>query len=346
MTSGNNYPKPLEDLLKLIGEQKKDLCRKAINSLPLEHQVLLKCTLAHLEDGKWAALVIRLASASSEQIRHYVNILGAYSSRKRQPQPTPAVKGQEPRAKRVKDGRSELSGSELRALLDRLPVELHNRIVDTFLEYTLEPDFVFPDQEPGHNGLHEFHGHFYAPTKYEVLLGLNRANFDFHGSQFWENYFVVGRGDKSQTMNWLHRMKPDIQAKLQNVYINLASADLDIGEAGTSAEHMAWTCYHQGTFMNPLGLMSDFDREADRHDIRLMGLWWRKLWEFRNIQLKNLIIDVRGAYGMDGGFLGELVMSGCCVFGQKRPEKVKILAESEEVAAHLLSMFWKKNDGT
>ena len=346
MTSGNNYPKPLEDLLKLIGEQKKDLCRKAINSLPLEHQVVLKCTLAHLEDGKWAALVIRLASASSEQIRHYVNILGAYYSGAKQQQPTPAVKRPEPRVEMLNNERSELSGSELRAFLDRLPVELHNGIVDTFLEYTLEPDFVFPDQEPGPNGLHEFHGHFYAPTKYEVLLGLNRANFDFHGSQFWENYFVVGRGDKSQTMNWLHRMKPDIQAKLQNVYINLASADLDIDETGTSAEYMAWTCYHQGTFEDPLDLMSDFDQEANRHNGRLMSLWWRKLWEFRNIGLKNLVIDVRGAYGIDGGFLGERFMTGCFVFGRKRPENVKILAESEEVAARLLSMFWKRNDGT
>lgn len=143
-------------------------------------------------------------------------------------------------------------------------------------------------------------------------------------------------------------MAPDIRAKLRNVYINLDTADLDLGTAGTNAECMAYTCYQQGTFEDPVELMGEFDLEADRHGSRLLELWCEKVGELcdRGIWLKSLVIDVRDAYGIDGRFLGDWFMSTVPRFGKRRPENVRVLAGSVEVAERLKAMFYERNDET
>lgn len=157
MSFENSFPKPPEGLMALLPQDQADLFQKSLDALEPAHRAILRCYLAQLSDTDWDDLIIKLTNPRPGHLRHYVNILGAYdpeSSKPRQAngenkaQADPTVSG------------SSLSGIELRAGLERLPAELRHQTETALIESSLGQSFVFPDQRPGPNGLHEFQGEF------------------------------------------------------------------------------------------------------------------------------------------------------------------------------------------
>ena len=313
------------------------LFQNTMDSLPPLNQAVLRRTLARLADDRFVAIINHLTAALPGHLRHYVYILGALNSTKAEPSKT--IAGGTVQQQKANDA-SVLSGEELRAGFQKLPKEIRDAIETAFIESTLTPGFIFPDQAPGLNGKHFFSGDYFEPTKYEVLLGLNRANYLFHGFHFWSNYFVIGKGPACDSMRWLGRMHDDARAKIRNVYISL-SRDDEPERSETRAEYMSWAYHHH--VYDPLGLMLNFDREAVHFNALLKWRWLEKVWSLRHLKLENLIIDVRDAFGLDDSFLGDVFMRLVPHFYQK-PQSVKVIANNDAWAAALLSMFWARNN--
>ena len=314
------------------------LFQNTMDSLSSANRAILRCTLANLPDDRFVAVINHLTSSLPERLRHYVYILGAHDGTKAKPSKTIAD-GTIQRQKANKD--SVLSSEELRVGLQKLPKEIRDAIKSALIKSALAPGFIFPDQTPGLNGKHFFFGEYFEPTKYEVLLGLNRADYLLYGSQFWSNVFVIGSGPALYSLGWLRRMHEDVQSRLRKVYINLSRDDKP-KRAETNAEYMAWASYHEGVDYDPLELMHNFDNDAVGCNATLRWRWHEKMFDLRDLKLENLIIDVRDAFGLDDSFLGEDFMRIVPRFVEK-PQSVKVIANDEASAAILLSMFWAHN---
>ena len=324
--------------MSAIPQGQASLFQHTVDTLSPVNQAVLRCTLAHLPDDRYVAIINRLASAIPGKLRHYVYILGAHDSAK----PRPKITMTDGNVQRQKaNDASVLSGEELRAGLRKLPKEICDAIESAFIKSTLAPGFIFPDQAPGPNGKHSFNGEYFEPTRYEVLLGLNRANYQLHSFQFWSNFFVVDAGTEYNSLDWLDRMHEDVQAKIRNVYISPSRDDMD-KKAKTGAEYKAWASHLRGAVYDPLKLMHDFDRETIRLKDTLMMTWHRKMWYLKYLELENLIIDVRDAFGLDDSFLGDDFMHLMPPFTRK-PQSVKVIANDDASAASLLSIFWARN---
>lgn len=165
-------------------------------------------------------------------------------------------------------------------------------------------------------------------------MGLNKSNYEFHGSRFWHNsYFVIGPGVDWPTnrIRWLERLAWDVKEKIQNVYINLDAVDIECSSSRTTAERLAWDTYRLGGVSREI--------MAQLHNDALVEIWCDKMMSLTRLKLRNLVIDCRNAYGADDSFLGEMFMYEVPWFGEQRPENVKILAKNEEQTGKLLALF-------
>ena len=306
-----------------------NLFQITMDSLSPVNQAVLRRTLARLPDDRFIALINHLTAALPGHLRHYVHILGDGTKAR----PGKAIAGGTVQRQKANDA-SVLSSEQLRAGLQKLPKEIRDAIQTAFIKSTLTPGFIFPDQAPGPNGKHFLCGDYFEPTKYEVLLGLNRANYLFHGLHFWSNYFVIGKGSTCDSMRWLGRMHGGARAKIRNVYISFSRDDQPV-RSKTLAEYMAWASHRD--LYDPLDLMLSFDSQAIHFNALLKWKWLEKVWSLRHLKLENLIIDIRDSFGLDDSFLGEDFMRLVPHFSQK-PQIVKVIANDDAWAAALLSM--------
>ena len=332
--ASNTYAKSPEGLMGAIPLGQAGLFQNTMDSLSPVNQSMLRYILAHLPDDQFVAIINRLRSASPGRLQYYVYILGAHDSTKDKPNQT------------IPDGTSYrqkcndagvLSAEELRTGFQKLPKEIRDTIESVFIKSTLAPGCIFPDQAPDLNGTHFFFGEHFEQTKYEVLLGLNRANYLLHGVQFWSNLFVIGNGPAYQSMRWLRRMHTDVQARIRKVYISLSKDD-EPQRPGTSVEYIPWASYHEGAVYDPLQLMHNFDNQTHNFNVSLMWTWREKLLCLEHLELENLIIDVRDAFDFDGRLLGEEFMRVRLRY-TKKPQNVKIIASNDALAATLLSVL-------
>ena len=321
-----------------IPQSQAILFKSIMDSLSPVNQAVLRCTLAHLPDDRFNAINMHLKSASPGHLRHYIYILGAHDSTN--PKPSKTIAYDSFQQQKANDARV-LSSEQLRVGFQKLPKEIRDAIESAFIKSALTPGFVFLDRAPGPNGKHFFLGNYFEPTKYEVLLGLNRATYQLHGRSFWSNYFVVGNGPASYSMHSLRRMHKDVRAKIRKVYISLSRDDKP-NRAAHGAEYIASNSYHQGVVSDPVELMHKFDTDTVRLNARIKWRWCEKMMYLSHLQLENLIIDVRDAFGVDDSFLGDSFMPKVPQFS-KKPQKVEILANDDETAVALLSMFWAQN---
>ena len=320
--------------MRAIPQGQAGLFQNTMDSLSPRNQSMLRYTLAHLPDDQYAAIINRLRSALPRRLQYYVYILGAHESIKDKPDKTITL-GTSQRQKG--NNACVLSAEELRTGFQKLPKEIRDVIESVFIKSTLAPGCIFPDQAPDLNGKHFFFGEHFEQTKYEVLLGLNRANYLLHGFQFWSNLFVIGKGPAYESMRWLRRMHTDVQARIRKVYINL-SRDDEPQIPGTSAEYIPWASYHGGPVYDPLELMHTFDNHTHNFNVSLMCTWREKLLCLEQLELENLIIDVRDAFDFDGRLLGEDFMRVRLRY-TKKPQNVKIIASNDALAATLLSVL-------
>ena len=297
MASEIPNPRSPEDLKSLLRERQAESFQNALDSLPPWSRSVLECTLTHLSDSKWSNLVWRMHSISVERLAHYTDILGAHH-----PQASrecKVSKAYENLHKTI-DIPTQLSGDEIRSGFGRLPLELRYKIEDDFIKSSLAQEFFFPDQKPGTNGLHEFHGEFFEPMKYEVLLGLNKATYEMYRSKFWESYFVIGPGPAIDSMQWLQRMPKSVQKRVQKVYISLDTIDFAYDEKN-GVKFRAWELYQREKVVNdPIRLMQEHDREMSLYEHQLWKLWECKLELLAELDLKILAIDIRNAGSIDG----------------------------------------------
>ncbi|KAG6991350.1 hypothetical protein G7Y79_00053g088330 [Physcia stellaris] len=289
-----------------------------------------------MADTQFETLIRRFANSESGRLRHYIYILGAYWKDKFPPRKTCEQKHSDQPAR---DGPNDLSAEALRHGLEKLPKELQQATEAMLIESTLYPDFIFPDQAPGPNGRHFFLGNYYEPPKYEILLALNRENYAWHGPQFWDNFFVVGRGGEGRSLRWLQRMDKDARRKIRKVYLSLDARDLTGEELTSDAERRSWICYQRGAIFDPISMMEEFDQECNRVAERLCAIWYFKLEILASLKLESLVVDVRDAVGLDGSCLAGPFMGSAPSFGRNRPNSVEILAEDDELAAEILEGF-------
>lgn len=332
----NTYPKTCEDVMGALSQYKANLMQDVIQDLPPTNQVILNCTLAHMADDQFDTLICRFTNSEPGRLRHYIYILAAYWKGKFTPRKTSDQKhSNQPGS----GGTNDLSAEAIRHGLEKLPKELRQATEAMLVDSTLYADFIFPDQAPGPNGKHFFFGNYYEPPKYEILLALNRENYAWHGPQFWENFFVVGRGSECGSMRWLQRLDKAVQRKIQKVYISLDSRDLTGEALSSETEHRSWICYQRGAIYDPLELLDEFDQECNEVAERLSAIWYFKLETLTSLGLKCLVVDLRHAVGLDGSCLGGPFMSIAPSFGMNKPDSVKILAEDDGLAAEILESF-------
>ena len=337
MSSPNSDTKSPEDLTSAIPQDHASLFQNMMDGSSPVNGAVLRCTLAHPPEDRFVATISHSTSVLPGHLRHHDYVLGAHDS-------TKAISS-EP----VNDGTIQrqnandaaiLSGEELRAGLRKLPKEICDAIESAFIKSTLAPGFIFPDQAPGPNGKYSFNGEYFEPTRYEVLLGLNRANYLLRGSQFWSNFFVIGNGPAHDSMRWLRRMHKDVRAKIRKVYISLSRDDKP-GEGDTSEKNRAFAAYSQGADYDPLDLMYNFDNHTVNYETALRWGWIDKLSCLQHLKLENLIIDVRDASGLDDSFLDNYFMYMAPRF--TKPQSVKVIANDDASAASLLSIFLARN---
>ena len=338
MSSPNTDTKSPEDLTSAIPQGQASLFQDMMDGSSPVNGVVLRCTLARPPEDRFLATINHVTSALPGHLRHNNYVLGAHDSTK--------AKSSEP----ITDGTVQrqnandaaiLSGEELRAGFQKLPKEIRDEIESIFIKSTLAPGFIFPDQAPGPNGKHFFIGEYFEPTNYEVLLGLNRANYLLHGPQFWSNFFVIGNGPAHDSMRWLRRMHKDVRAKIRKVYISLSRDDKP-GKGDTSEENRAFAAYSRGADYDPLELFYNFDSHTVDCETALRWGWIAKLSCLDHLKLENLILDVRDALSFDNNFLRHCFRH-IVPFLFKKPQSVKVIANDDASAAALLSMFWARN---
>ena len=339
MDQSERHPKTCDDIRKALPKDKANLMQDVIRDLPLTNQVILNCTLAHMANSQFDALIQRFANSEPGRLRHYIYIPGAYWKDKSRLRKTSDHNHSDQPGR---DGANDFSAEAIRSGLEKLPEEIRQIIEAMLIDSTLTPDFIFPDQTPGPNGKHLFLGNYYEPTKYQILLALNRENYAWHGPQFWDNYFVVGRGMERHSMRWLQRMDKDLQRKVRKVYISLDSRDITGEELSSETERMAWICYQQGAVYDPIKLMNEFDQECSVVFERLVAIWYFKLETLTSLELESLVVDVRNAVGLDGSDIGALFMNNRPRFGVAIPDNVKIYADDDEEAAEMLENFHRR----
>lgn len=323
--------------MSAIPQHQAILFQNTMNSLSPWNRSLMRDTLARVSDDRFVAIINHLSFAMPQRLRHYVCILGSHDSTRGRPKiDTTEPTVQRPNANEA----SVLSSEELRLGLQKLPKELCDAIESAFIKDTLAPGFIFPDQAPGPDGKHLFFGSSFEPTRYEVLLGLNRENYLVHGAQFWSNLFVIGKGPAWFSMRWLERMHDDVKAKVRNVYISL-SRDDNPERSNSRAEYLARASDHGG-ILDPLGSMQLFDSEVVDFNTTLQNRWYRKMMCLKHLKLERLIIDVRDAFGLDDTFVGLSFMRTMPPFVNK-PQSAKIIANDDALAAAMLSVFWARN---
>ena len=323
--------------MSAIPQHQASLFQNTMNSLSPWNRSVLRDTLARLSDDQFAAIINRLTYAMPERLRHYVCILGAHDSLRGRPKIITTERTvQRPNA----NDASVLSSEELRLGLQKLPKEICDAIESAFIKDTLAPGFIFPDQAPGPDGKHLFFGRSFEPTRYEVLLGLNRENYLVHGAQFWSNLFVIGKGPARSSMRWLERMHDDVKAKVRNVYISL-SRDDNPQRPDSMAECLGWASDHGG-ILDPVGSMQHFDNAVVDFNTALQYRWYQKMVCLEHLKLERLIIDVRDAFGLDDTFVGLSFMRTMPFFVNK-PQSAKIIANDDASAAAMLSVFWAQN---
>lgn len=297
MASENPKSRSPEDLKSLLEEHQAESFQNALDSLPPWSRNVLQCTLTHLSDSKWIKLFTRMHSISVERLAHYTDILGAYHP---QPPRERKVRKTYQNLHKTAGTPTQLSGDEIRSAFGRLPLELRHKIEDDFIKSSLAQDFFFPDQNPGTNGLHEFHGEFFEPMKYEVLLGLNKATYDLHSSKFWNSYFVIGPGPATDSMQWLQRMPKSERKRVQKVYISLDTIDFAFDEKN-GVKYRAWELYQREKIVDdPIRLMQEYDLEMSLYHHQLWNIWKCKLDLLAELDLKVLAIDIRNAGSVDG----------------------------------------------
>ncbi|KAG7006793.1 hypothetical protein G7Y79_00013g035650 [Physcia stellaris] len=297
MASEIPNPRSPEHLKSLLQERQAESFQNALDSLPPRNRTVLERTLTHLSDKKWNELITQMRSVSVRHLLHYTELLGAYH-----PQPPRECKVRKTyqNPHETADTPTELSGDELRSAFGRLPLELRHKIEDNFIKSSLAQDFFFPDQNPGTNGLHEFHGESFEPMKYEVLLGLNKATYECYSSKFWDSYFVIGPGPATASMQWLRRMPKSVQKRVQKLYISLDTIDFAYDEKN-GVKFRAWELYQREKVVDdPIRLMQEHDREVSLYEHQLWKLWECKLDLLVELDLKILAIDIRNAGSIDG----------------------------------------------
>lgn len=310
-------PQRLKVFLK---EVQAESFQNALDALPPWSRNVLGDTLANLTNSRWNRLIGKMSFASPERLAHYTNILGAYF-----PQP--------PRGRQVKKTDQDLhkatgtpappSGDELRSRFRRLPLELRHKIEYHFIQSSLAQDYVFPHQQPGPNGLHIFQGKFFEPTKYEVLLGLNKASYECYTPQFWDSYFVIGPGSAADSMQWLERMPPNVRNRVQKVHISLDTIDLPFDQK-SGVEFRTWERYQREKVIDddPVRLLEEYDRETSLYELQRRDLWKYKLGLLAKLNLKTLVVDIRNAGSIDGYRLA---------YWSKSHSQVKVLGDDDYV---------------
>lgn len=179
MPPENTYPKPPEDLILLLSPDQANIFKDALKKLPLANQIVLKCTLKYSPDRVWDQLVIMSIS--------WVLIIPGILK-------TTDTLPREGRIERSSIPATDCPGTICMSDSSNYRPSSAIASKSSSLKALLVKTSCSRIKRPPRMACIHLKVANNPPIKYEILLGLDRAHCAWHGSLFWDSYFVIGPG--------------------------------------------------------------------------------------------------------------------------------------------------------